>query len=154
MCLECTGEGKKGGGGGGRGGSKRGRCLARELLCGRILTFCTSDKLGRWLWPFPTQPESPMYSFERQVGEILRGHKNTFLEKCSTCHSTLYFYRFMDLNQFLGRVNRSNLVQSVCNTCGDICEVLWAMISPISSQNIRKSNGNNAKMAILAVFRA
>ncbi len=61
----------------GGGGVERDRCSARELVCGRILTFCTSDKLGRWLLTFPMQPESPMYSFERQVGEILRGDKNT-----------------------------------------------------------------------------
>ena len=41
----------------------------------------------------------------------------------------MVFYRFLDLNQLLGRVKRSNLVQSVCNTCGDMCEVLLAAIT-------------------------
>ncbi len=78
------------------------------------------------------QPECSMYSLERQVGEILRGHKNTFSEKCSKWHAAWYIDRFLDLNQLLGRVKRSNLVQSDRNTSLDVLEGL----EPVCVHNV------------------
>ena len=58
------------------------------------------------------------------MGEILRAHKNTdFFSALRMAHK-MEFFTFLDLTRLLGRVKGSNLVQSVCNTCGDMCEAL------------------------------
>ena len=58
------------------------------------------------------------------MGEILRAHKYTdFFSVLRMAHK-MEFFTFLDLTQPLGRVKGSNLVQSVCNTCGDMLEAL------------------------------